>query len=99
MFFVNLQNISASSTNNLEIYINKSHDQLMFPLIDYEGKISGYKILDNNLGERVVPDADSHGVVISSRTKTIKGKDSGSAILVLNILDYLAVNTIKSNGN
>lgn len=80
------------------MYVNNDEDQLIFPLIDYEGRIAGYKILDSKLEERVFPEACSHGLIISSKTKTIKGKDSGSAILVLNILDYLAVNTLKSNG-
>ncbi|KFB51804.1 pom1 [Anopheles sinensis] len=102
-----LENILPESLVTVRAHWNEQRKELSIPLVDVEERTIGYKTLhagpDGEFYERTVPKANASGLIYlrcpSSGVST-KVKDHQSqtnAILVLNVLDLLALGSVKQN--
>lgn len=99
--YLQIENISVSAVSGIQMLCNVERKILYMPMHNNESQIIGYKTLsrlpDGPLKETTLPEAKSFGVVILPPT-TKRGRDSKTAILVLNMLDALALRIEKPNG-
>lgn len=96
---LDVQNISIDQMKDALIHCDLENSTFYFPMVDANGSIVGYKKLSNQNGqlcETSFPEANCFGVVMHLPRK--QQKNHRTAILVLNLLDYLsliAANTIR----
>lgn len=86
-----LKNITPNHLRSAEIFVNVKEHIFYFPMKSITGKIVGYKTITNKGGEwleQSIPDNSSFGIIMTSSKKVQKSK---SAIVVLNLLDYLVL--------
>lgn len=101
------EQISRNSLIVLNARYNSTKMELVFPLTDILGKVVGCKIISKSLQEDgewkeiCYPEHNCSGLVIHNNSKpTSKGKEpTTKAIVVLNMLDFLALMTTKINAN
>lgn len=86
---------------------NEDKRELFIPLVDVEDRAIGYKTLhvgsDGEVFERTVPETNASGLIYlrcNPSNPVAKAKDLSqhNAILVLNVLDLLALGSVKLNG-
>lgn len=100
-----MQGIPATSLVAISSQWDANRQQLYVPLLDVESKLVGYKTLsisiDGTLVEKTIPETNCAGLIslkCSSVTTKASSKEQSNAILVLNVLDLLALSTVKLNG-
>lgn len=95
------QNIPAHIFDSLQTHCDSKTKSLYFPLKDVDGIVVGYKrLLKENkiLTEQTIPDANCFGLLVSNvTTKSLRGGDSTTAVIVSNSNDFLSLCTQKLN--
>ncbi|XP_040164533.1 twinkle protein, mitochondrial [Anopheles arabiensis] len=104
--FLSLENIIPDTLVSVKARWNEDKRELFIPLLDVEDRAIGYKTLhvgsDGEVFERTVPETNASGLVYlrcNPSNPVAKAKDLSqhNAILVLNVLDLLALGSVKLN--
>uniref|UniRef100_A0A182JX93 DNA 5'-3' helicase n=1 Tax=Anopheles christyi TaxID=43041 RepID=A0A182JX93_9DIPT len=103
---LSLENINPETLVTVHASWNQKRGELFIPLVDVEDRPIGYKTLhmgsDGEICERTVPETNASGLIYlrcSPSNPGTKAKDLSqtNAILVLNVLDLLALGSVKLN--
>lgn len=74
---------------------------MYFPLTDTLDNIVGYKQIkmeDNSITESTFPEVKSVGLLIKKKPTTKLNQKESTAIVVLSVLDFIALNSQNLNG-
>lgn len=98
---LSLDFITHSSFKNSRCSYDSATKCLYFPITDVNSKVVAFKVLKR--GKEIQFEEEIHGRgsrfgIVLSKNSTGRLKDSNSAILVLNIMDFLALASQKING-
>lgn len=98
---LSLDLITQSSWKNVRCSYDSANKCLYFPITDVNSEVVAFKVLkrgkESQFEEEIYGGNSRFGIVLS-KNLTGKARDSNSAILVLNIMDFLALGTQKING-
>lgn len=98
---LSLDFITQSSLKNVSCSYDSGKKRFYFPITDVNSDVVAFKVLRGVKEGRCKEDIQGGGSrfgIVLAKNLTGKTKDSNTAILVLNMMDFLALGTQKING-